>query len=281
MISRRQSLGLLAGMAAASATGTRAADAGWTSSDEGLLRALMKLRAALDDRITLEWFKGVVYGVVDSAMTPLFTVNAVAFAFYRQTEAGDFRGRRIEVTYHGDLERDLLIESFVNPYTGQRLEVPTSRTPLQDAVIGRNGLVPPERIGPLRVEAETKLGPGIVNGERCWVRLDTRSTLFADGVDAPVTVYGESMSYAGNSRDVVDSAVLCAPCQISYTNTMSWRPWLQMADRPGHTMTVASGEKVESLDAVPADLRRFVRERHPDLAGDTRAVLSASLTEAG
>ncbi len=280
MISRRTSLGLIAGAAFTSAARTEALladnsrDDSWTESQEGLLNALMKLRAALDDRLTLEWFKGVVYGIVDSAMTPLFTINAVAFAFYERAESGDFRGRRIEVTYHGDLERNQPIEHFVNPYTGRTVAVSLSRTPLQEAVIGRNGLVMPARIGPLRVKAETRLGPGLVNAERCWVRLDTRSTLFAEGIKVPVNEYGESMSYAGKSRDVADPAILAAPCQISYTNAMSWRPWLGMEGRPGHTMTVASGEKCESLGAVPRDLADFVRYRHPDLAGDARAVLS-------
>jgi len=287
MISRRDSLGLVAGAAVASVAGAagegavRAANQSWTGSQASLLRALMQLRASLDDRVTLEWFRGVVYGVMDSAMTPLFTVNAVAFAYYEETDVGDFRGRRIEVTYHGDLQRDRLIESFENPYTGSTVEVPASRTPLQDAVIGQNGLVPPERIGPLRVEAETRLGPGLVNGDRCWVRLDTRSTLYADGVESPVNEYGESMSYAGSSRDVGDPSVPSAPCQISYTNAMSWRPWLRMQGRAGHTMTVAAGEKVQSLGSVPRELADFVRTRHPDLADDARAVLSASGDEAG
>jgi hypothetical protein len=287
MINRRESLGLVAGAAVASVAGAgdepaiNPSDHSWTGSQQGLLRALMKLRASLDDRVTLEWFRGVVYGVVDSAMTPLFTVNAVAFAYYQQTQAGVFRGRRVEVTYHGDLQRDQLIEDFENPYTGQTVEVPTSRTPLQDAVIGPDGLVPPERIGRMRVEADTRLGPGLVNGDRGWVRLDTRSTLFIDGVESPVSEYGESMSYAGASRDIADPAVLSAPCQISYTNVMSWRPWLGMDGRSGHTITVASGEKVESLAAVPRELAEFVRSRHPDLAEDARAVLSTSMPEPG
>ena len=287
MISRRDSLGLVAGMAVASVAAAEddqamtAVDDSWTRSQAGLLRTLMKLRAALDDRVTLEWFKGVVYGVADSAMTPLFTVNAVAFAYYEETQAGDFRGRRVEVTYHGDLERDRLIERFDNPYTGGTVDVPLSRTPLQDAVIGRNGLVVPARIGPMRIEAETGLGPGLVNGGRCWVRLDTRSTVFADGVDAPVNEYGESITYAGDSREVADPGVLSAACQLSYTNAMSWRPWLQMQGRPGHTMTAACGEKVESLAELPPDLRDFVRTRHPDLAEDARAVLSASMAQPG
>lgn len=282
MISRRESLGLVAGMAFASKPCAQAktvigASDRWTESQEGVLHALMKLRAALDERVTLEWVKGIVYGVVDSAITPLFTVNAVAFASYRQSEDGEFSGRRVEVTYHGDLEHDRLIEHFENPYTGETVDVPLSRTPLQDVSIGHSGLVMPASIGPLRVEAETCLGPGLVNGERCWVRLDTRVSLLANGVASPVNEYGESMSYCGENHAVLDPKVLSASCQISYTNAMTWRPWLQMQGSPGHTLTIASGEKVESLEDVPAELRAFVRVHHPDLAEGAREVLSARL----
>jgi len=281
MINRRDSLGLLAGMAVVS---TSAADAGpgrgsaddsWTRSEDGLLHALMKLRAALDDRVTLEWFKGVVYGVVDSAMTPMFTVNAVAFAFYREADDGSFRGKRIEVTYHGDLASNARLDTCANPYNGEIMEVPVSRTPLQDAVIDRNGLVAPSRMGEMRIESQPGLGPGQVNGERCWVRLDTRTRLFVDGVPAPVLTYGESISYCGLNRDVLDDAIVAAPCEISYTNIMSWRPWMKMQGIAGHSTTVASGQKVESLADVPPDLASFVREQHPDLAGDPYAALTS------
>ena len=68
MISRRESLALVAGLALSPVAPTRAntftgagADA-WTHTPDGLLQALMKLRAALDDRMTLEWFQGGFLG---------------------------------------------------------------------------------------------------------------------------------------------------------------------------------------------------------------------------
>ena len=130
MLGRRESLALLASLAltplvraATDVAPERSADA-WTRTPEGLLHTLMKLRAALDDRMTLEWFQGVVYGVVDSAMVPLFTVNAVAFAHYRLAEDGSFRGRRAEVTYHTALGDTQVLESFRNPYSGALVDVP-------------------------------------------------------------------------------------------------------------------------------------------------------------
>lgn len=282
MMNRRQSLGLLAGAAMAAGAGPAGAAAhgtgegNWTRDPEGLLRGLMKLRASLDDRMTLEWFKGIVYGVVESSVTPFFTVNAVAFAWYARAEDGSYRGRRAEVTYHGDLATDRRISAFENPYNGSKMDVPLSRTPAMDAVIDRTGLVLPARMGPLRLEAQPSLGPALVNGERCWIRLDTRSKVYAPGNDQPLTVYNESLSYAGRSADLDDKSVLSAPCQISYNNLMSWRDWMRMDGIPGHSITVASGEKVLSLAEVPGELRDFVEQQHPDLAKDPRAALAAA-----
>ena len=283
MINRRESLGLFTGalMAATVSSGGAAthdgSDAGGPSgAAPDLLKSLMKLRAALDDRMTLEWFQGVVYGVVDSAMMPLFSVNAVAFAWSQQAEDGSFRGRRAEVTYHGDLVSGERLSTFANPYNGKTLEVPMSRTPSQDAVIDSNGLVVPGQLGPLRVEGFPSLGPITVNGARSWVRMDTRTSLFAPGVEQAVTEYGESISYAGRTADLLDQTLMSAPCQISYTNIMSWRPWMQMDGRSGHTVTVASGEKVESLAEVPPELSEFVRAEHPDLAEDARAAIAVA-----
>lgn len=281
LISRRQSIALLAGLSLAATdraetgpNGARQIDE-WTRTQEGLLGALMKLRAALDDRITLEWFQGVVYGVVDSAMLPLFTVNAVAFAHYSLADNGRFRGRRAEVTYHTALNEERVLERFRNPYTGGLVAVPLSRTPNQDAVISHNGLVAPQRVGPLRIESEPSLGPGTVNGDRSWVRLDTRTRIFSDGNPSPITTYGESITYAGQTQDILDPHVLSAPSQISYMNVMNWRPWMEMGELAGHTTTVASGEKVESLQGLPTELQTFVREHHADLAEDPRAALAA------
>ncbi|MFT7288271.1 MAG: hypothetical protein ACI87W_002388 [Halieaceae bacterium] len=284
MISRRESLALAAGVALSSVATGAAQDLSasysdaWTHTPDGLLRGLMKLRAALDGRMTLEWFQGVAYGVVDSAMLPLFTVNAVAFAHYRLSGDGVFNGRRAEVTYHTSLDSKRVLERFENPYNGETVDVPMSRTPNQDAVIGRGGLVAPERVGAIRIESESSLGPGTVNAERSWVRLDTRTRLFMDSAPTPMSSYGESITYAGSTRDILDTQVLSAPCQISYTNVMNWRPWMKMGELVGHTTTVANGEKVESLAALPRDLRMFVEQHHPDLAQDPRAALALSPT---
>ena len=71
------------------------------------------------------------------------------------------------------------------------------------------------------------------------------------------------------------------PSQISYYNLMSWRPWMMMDGVAGHSISIATGEKVWRLAELPADLRQFVADEHPDLAADALAVLTAESPGAG
>ena len=275
-MNRRQSLGLLAATLLPAVVNAGAAAATPDlSSPESRFRALMLLRAALDDRLTMEWIKGVIFGVVDSALKPLFSVNSVAFAYYRSQPDGSFRGRRVEVIYHGDLVTGQRLESFLNPYTGATVEVPMERSGPMDAVLTINGLGLPPRLGPMSLQGETVIRPAVVRGPRLWISMETRTRLFPPNATRAVSMYNETMTYAGLLADISGDERRSAPSQLSYSNLMSWRPWLQMGNIAGHTVTNGSGEKVESLQELPEDLRDFVSQQHPDLARDARAVLDA------
>ncbi|MEE4186682.1 MAG: DUF1838 family protein [Gammaproteobacteria bacterium] len=245
------------------------------ASPAARLRALIKLRGALDNRVTLEWVAGRVYGVVGAERAPLFTLNAVAFAQYKQTGDNTFTGRRVEVVFHGDLETGERINSFLNPYTGAVVPIPEQRTPLALFEVGTDGLRLPAQMGPMAIATESEIGEPLVQNGRLWLRLDTRNRfMLPDG--KVVSHYAESMVYTGAAEAVSDPEQLAVKADISYTNVMSWRPWMAMGAQQGHTLSSAHGEKVESLQAVPDYLQRFVKAEHPDLADDPAAVLNAS-----
>jgi len=241
---------------------------------------VMQLRGALDDRVTLEWLSGRVYGVVGAERTPLFTLNAVAFARYRQTAEDVYSGRRVEVVYHGDLDSGEQIERFTNPYTGAEVEIPEQRTPLARFEVGTDGLRLPARMGPMSIATESQIMQPLVHDGRIWLRMDTRNTFtLPDGKVA--SHYAESTVYTASAAAVADPARLSVDAELSYTNVMSWRPWMGMGGQEGHTLSSAHGEKVESLEDIPAYMQRFVGTQHPDLAADAAAVLDARAAHGG
>lgn len=277
-LSRRAVVQGMTAAAGASAVGLSplagAADMSNFAGPTSRLLALIKLRGALDERVTVEWVAGRVYGVVAAERTPLFTLNAVAFAQYQQTDNETFAGRRVEVVYHGDLETGDRISSFVNPYTGDVVQIPEQRTPLARFEVGTDGLRLPATMGPMSIATESEIVQPLIQNGRLWLRLDTRNMFtLPDGKVA--SHYAESMVYTGAADAVSDPEQLSVKADVSYTNVMSWRPWMAMGARQGHTLSSAHGEKVASLRDVPEHLQRFVTAEHPDLADDAAAVLNA------
>ena len=55
------------------------------------------------------------------------------------------------------------------------------------------------------------------------------------------------------------------PCDIAFTNTVSWRSWMGMGDRPGGTVVRGFGTKIAGLDALPADVMAGVRRFVPEI----------------
>jgi hypothetical protein len=276
MFTRRTCVqGLVAGAATFSMlkpNGVRAAMAGF-ESPEDRLRALMLLRASLDDRVTIEWLVGRVYGVVDVERTELFSVNAVAFATYTRTSPQIFAGRRVEVVYYGDLQTGAKLDVFRNPYTNADFPIPPQRTPPAGFEIGVAGLSLPAQFGPMRVTTESSIAAPEVHAGKIWMRMDTRNVFKMPG-DSPGSRYAESMVYSGALGDVADAEAVYVPANISYSNVVSWRPWMGVIDPSGHTVSHCNGGKVDSLADVPATLRSFVEAEYPDLAADPAAVLA-------
>jgi len=279
MLNRRQSLelmlaGLLVSNGAGGATaGGRRLD---LASPADLLTAMLKLRAATDGSLAIEWLKGVQYGQVDAVLTPFFTLNSVTLSWYRPAPDGSFQGRRLEVVWHGDLATNRPLGEFRNPYTGQVVPVEAARTGPLPVVFTTAGLMLPPRLGAKRIEADSSIGPAITGGRHVWIRFDTRSRVYDPGADRPGFTYNETTTYQGHLDEVTDPAVASARCQVSYTSVLGFKPWMAMGDIRGAISNNATGEKVASPAALPADMQEYLAARHAELLRDPRAALDSA-----
>jgi hypothetical protein len=277
-LTRRESLGLIgAGAVLAATPGAAAAPAGLDlARPADLLAALVKLRAATDGSLAIEWLKGVQYGVVDAVLTPFFTLNSVTLSWYRPAPDGTFQGRRLEVVWHGDLAGNRPLDAFRNPYTGRTHRIPPVRTGPVPVVLGPEGLRLPPRLGTQRLEAEGGIGPAVTSATRVWIPFETRTRLYAPEVPVPVFVYNETSTYEGALARVLDPAVASADCAVAYVSVLGWKPWMEMGDIRGSLCNRAAGEKVATFAALPADHREYLSARHPDIAADPRAAVDAA-----
>jgi hypothetical protein len=155
------------------------------------------------------------------------------------------------------------------------VRVETARTGPLPVVFTAAGLVLPPKLGDKRIEAESSVGPAIVGGKHLWIRFDTRSRVYDAGAERPGFTYNETTTYQGHTDEVTDPAVANARCQVSYTSVLGFKPWMAMGDIRGAISNNATGEKVASIGALPADMQQYLATQHPDLMQDPRAALDS------
>jgi hypothetical protein len=280
MLNRRDSIELLVAGALLGAPGQAVMAAGGPMLDltkpADLLAALIRLRAATDGSLAIEWLKGMQYGLVDAVLTPFFTLNAVTFSWYRPAADGTFVGRRLEVVWHGEPGSNRPLAVFRNPYTGREHPIPPVRSGPVPVVIGPQGLVLPPRLGTQRVEAEGRIGPAVITPTRVWIPFDTRNRLYADGATTPGFTYNETTTYTGDAAEVRDPAVARARCAVGYMAVLGFKPWMEMGTIRGALVNNATGEKGGAVADLPADMRDYLAAGYPDVMADPRAAVDAT-----
>lgn len=69
--------------------------------------------------------------------------------------------------------------------------------------------------------------------------------------DARPSLYNEMLIYHARNADPQRRDAKRVPCDISFTNTVSWRSWMNMDDHPGHLLVVGAGRYVDYMDQLP------------------------------
>ena len=160
---RRSTLGLMLGSGVALASlpsriALGAAHGNFDLNDpKDLLTAAVKLRASTNGTIAFVWLSGVRFGVVDTKLTPLYGLKSCTMSYFDAAEDGTYKGRSLEVAYHSDLDTNKRLETFQNPFTGETVDVPLTRTGPVNVTLNEGGVVLPEFIGTKRVVIESEI----------------------------------------------------------------------------------------------------------------------------
>jgi hypothetical protein len=261
-ISRRAIMGGMASAWAipslAMATAAGAARPGAISSK---LRTLMMMRGALDDRLVMYWLRGRYYGLVDGEATPLFGVVSACFSRYHAHQDGGFIGARGEISHYTDFETGEVVQSVPNPYTHVAMQPPTRGYPPS----------------PVRIQADATItiaeAPGVqfrnvvhdpeVNGND--VSLSESSMAKTPLPGGKLSLYNEMLTYRAKASDLARADLQRVPCELSFTNTVSWRSWMGMGDRPGLMLSVGAGSYVDAIAELPPAWVKATMQTNPGL----------------
>lgn len=270
--------GTLAAIPLASAKSGAARPVLDTTSPAGRQRTFLMMRGALDNRLVSSWVSARYYGVVEDRMDPLFAVVSAVFARHRPLPDGSVEVVSAELAWFTDAETGKALDTWRNPYTGKDVKVP----------IG--GLKPTKfRFGPdlslhlgrevPGMELAHEVLPFDVRGDDVWVTERSRTAVSIPGAPRPFR-YSESNTFHARRRDLEAPGATRVTSDVSYTNVCSWRPWLEMGDRPGHLTATGIGRQGATLDSLPPSWIEATAARRPEVLKDPAALL-APLWNAG
>ena len=271
-IDRRMLMGGMVAGALASAAGAAHATGIDYASPAGKFRTFMLMRCALDERLVTGWMQANYYGVVGDAMQPLFDVAAVVFARHRRLQDGGMEVVNAEVAWFIDPDTGKAMDRFRNPYTGDMVDVPGG------------GLAPSKfRFGPDLSFKLAREAPGlemthevlapVVRGNHVWITERSRSSFAIPGQSKPMR-YSESNILHARRAAVEARGTTRVESDVSFTNVVSWRPWLKMGEHPGHLTATGAGQHGGPADMLPPAWIEATRARRPEVLRDPAALLA-------
>lgn len=275
-IERRKALaGLVLGGAAlamsapASAKRRAALD---VTSPEGRQRTFMMMRNALDEDLSVSWVSANYYGVVEDRMDPLFGVSSAVFSRTRRVDDDAFESVSFELAWFTDLATGKALDTFRNPYTNKDCKVPSGGFAPSSSRFSKDlSFHLPKPIPGLTIEHEVL--PFVVRGDDVWVTERMRSAAMFPGATKPFR-YSDNSVLRAKRRDLEKAGATRVTSDVSYTNVVSWRPWLEMGDRPGHLTAGGVGRQNATMDSIPPAWLEATAARRPEVLKDPAAILA-------
>lgn len=227
------------------------------------LIALLKLQADLAGKPVYSGFPGKAWGwVPDEGNYLLFNTYGIGASRLEYDEASKaFRFIHREALFYCDPKTGEVLEDWVNPLTGSRVEVlhilndPVNRL----YTLSGGPFAPPY--------------PYMTNGDRLIFQLDVlRSTEKSPltrkdyPVHAQQDLYqsGELWAITGSLAEVDDPAVTSASCHTSWKRLSMWLPFMEMGNRPGVMVYHSQSFKfMNGWSELPDNIRRYVEKNQP------------------
>jgi hypothetical protein len=264
--------GTMASPALARGAGARPAGAIDFTSQAGRFRAFMLMRGALDEQLVIGWMQANYYGIVDDRMEPLFDVVAALFTRYRRTADGGTEAFNAELAWFVDRETGKALDTFRNPYTGASVDVPSGGLSPSKFRFGPDLSMHLSREMP-GMEFAHEVLPPVVRGNDVWITERSRSSFPIPGQAKPMR-YAESNVFHARRSALEARGATRVESDVSFTNVVSWRPWMKMGDHPGHLTASGAGRHDAAMAAMPPAWIEATRARRPEVMRDPAALLA-------
>jgi hypothetical protein len=235
------------------------------------LRAFIKLTGNLDPAAeTVGWFGGDVFAVLgpDKPLQKLFGVEGFGVLRVSPQPDGSYRLFNRELAYYKDAKSGEFIDTWLNPFTNETVEVKPihNRTvnaeiaPLMkmdfDGTLVEIPFSPPWTIVRDRALSLFEVHTAFPNPmtPAAWPRESS----------GPVTRISEMFQRVTTLAELSDPARTYADYSGTWTRIGPWMPWMLQGQAPGHLLFRTFMDRTGTADRLPAALRARAERLHPD-----------------
>jgi hypothetical protein len=213
------------------------------------------------------WLKGKAYGVRDNEkVRPLFGVEGFSFVRTKRLEDGSWRRMLREVVFYRDLETGRILETWDNPYTGEKVRVvPIANDPFNFTITAFQpeppsyGGLNKDKPAPKPFLQDWEFGPEGDMILHTGIDMQYPNALQPDkwpressGVMNRVS---EHFIYVVKRKDVENPNLTHIPHVGSWSRITPWLPWMLMGQAPGHVSYFTHFQTIpDGIKGLPADL---------------------------
>ncbi|NKB45447.1 MAG: hypothetical protein GKS03_14340 [Alphaproteobacteria bacterium] len=272
---RRTALGLL-GVAAGFPTiiGSKSARAAGLldpSKPEDLHTIHRKLNFSMDEKPVFWFIEATRFGLKDYEFTPFWKMH-VGMVF-KVKDIGErlYESSHMIKIFYSDLETGKLLETFHNPYTGQKRPVQQPGVARSKRKHGLTGVIsdaqPREGVG--AVTSNNEIGPAWVINDDVWCNGDlVVKAEKPNNLDMTIHVNDWS-TYHGSISEVSDPDVISASATHTFNDINTFNhPWIGMQGVTANSVSRGFGRKSRSIEGMPPAWRGFMAEHNPDILAD-------------
>lgn len=244
---------------------------------EGNMLAMARIVGDLDlTKQKYGWYRGVAMGFrPGEAGRDLFGVMGMgAGRLIPFNDKPGFTNVRRECGYYFDLKTGEVIDTWVNPYTDEEVEVLHIANPQINAPI--EPVLRAAKLYDDPVEAEKAATPYLLDWQVAGDMLfaERHSHLYAKNpLDpkvwvresaGPMIQITDSQSYVVSLSDMQNAKLTTIHESGKWVHVRPWQPFMLMGNSPGHFMFNCFTGSASKIEDLPQDIVALVRKRNPD-----------------
>ena len=225
----------------------------WALNPTEQLDLLVRVMASSKGEDCTWYYSGRIFGQVgDQAPKPLFGYAGSETYWADKQADGTYTLSASTFSYPTELDSDLPLTSFKNPYTGEdNTPVPNLYRSDQSSWLTEAGMIhaPGLEPDPLRLQL-SEVG-------------DTLMMTHDVGQAKMPQPHRELSTKFISIRDIKNRAIAKLPGVSAELFISRWPSWMKMGDRPGHSLWQLGAKKVFSRNEIPAVYLRRTLAEHP------------------